>query len=248
MKTIAAFKKSAIPLISGMVLLLLGCLNPHVSSGQDWPVSFDGASALKPAQLEISLYGAGSYYTAKYSGKSHSGTTGYTPGLRVGVGIVKNFDVKLGYSRGFYKYSTRLEDSKVNNILIMPKVSFLKEHLACQLPFTVMVAGWSYEGQSKTETYYLLSPRIIGTIRIRQIFEINLSPVFEAFIPGHGVDPSYFIGGNVGMAFSTNLRRWSVRPEGFISYYLPHADQSGYKFINYGWGLAFTYNIDFKKE
>lgn len=240
------FKVKALPVIFGSLMMIHGWMSPQTAQGQQWPVSFEGASALKPAQLEISLYGAGSYYTISYGGESVSGTIGYLPGLKVGIGIVNNFDVKASYSRGFYKRATKLEDSKSNNISIMPKVSFLQGHLAFQLPFTVMLANVSYNGEERSETYYLLSPRLIGSYRYKQYIEVNLSPLFEVFIPGQGDDPSYFIGGNLGLALSSNLQRWSVRPEGFISYLFPQ-DDVDYSFLYYGWGLAFTYNIDFKK-
>jgi hypothetical protein len=244
MKTNTYFKKKLFPVISGVALLFLGWTNPLITYGQDWPVSFDGAATLKPAQLEISLYGAGSYLSSKIG----DGTIGYLPGLKVGIGILDIFDVKLAYSRGFYKFDTKLEDSKVNNISIMPKVSLLNRHLAFQVPFTFMLSNWEYEGKTKTETYYLLSPRIISSIHYKQFVEFNVSPCLEVFIPGHGIDPSYFIGGNIGFAFSSNLQRWSVRPEGFISYYLPKSGATNYKILYYGWGLAFTFNIDFIKD
>ena len=245
MKTITTFKNKRLPIFLGTIALILGWMNPNVINGQDWPVSFEGAPALKPAQLEISLYGAGSYLHSSVG----KGTIGYTPGIKIGIGIVDHFDVKLAYSRGFYKdYNDKLSDSKVNNISIMPKVSFLKGHLAFQLPFTVMVFNADYNEESKTEVFYLLCPRMIGSLRFKEIVEFNFSPFFETFIPGHGNDPSYFIGGNVGVSLSSNLQRWSIRPEGFMSYFFPHNNSENYKIYYYGWGLAFTYNIDFNKH
>ena len=246
METFTFFKKKQIRIMIGILLLFFGLQNPKMMYGQDWPVSFEGAPSLKPAQLEISLYGAGSYLSSTFV----KGTIGYLPGLKIGIGIVNHFDVKLSYSRGFYKFSSedKLEDSKVNNICIMPKASILNGHLAFQLPFTLMATSVTTNGDKKTELYYLLSPRIIGSLHYKQFVECNLSPFFEVFIPGHGEDPYCFIGGNLGFAFSSNLKRWSVRPEGFISYYFPKSGEVNYKIIYSGWGLAFTYNIDFIKN
>jgi len=68
----------------------------------------------------------------------------------------------------------------------------------------------------------------------------------QIYIPGHGTDPTYFVGGNLGFAFSGNLNRWSVRPEGFIHYVIPQ--EGGKGSIMYGWGLSFTYNINLIKS
>jgi hypothetical protein len=240
MKTSRSYKRTILTKIIGAGIFILASMNLQVSYCQFWPVSFDGAPALKPAQLEISLYGAGSYISSDGGG----GTIGYIPGMRVGIGIVKNFDVKLSYSRGFYKFD-KLADSKQNNIGIMPKVSFLKGHLAFQFPFTVILFNIKRYEESKLETYYLLNPRFIISFHYKQYVEFNMTPSFEAFIPGHDIDPSYFIGGNIGFAFSSNLQRWSVRPEGFISYLFPKGENNN--IIYYGWGLAFTFNIDLIK-
>jgi hypothetical protein len=224
-------------------IFILGLMNTQVTHGQVWPVNFDGAQALKPAQLELSLYGSGSYLSY-LSSDYDGGTLGYTPGFRAGIGIVNNFDVKLSYSRGFYKFS-KLEDSKQNVIGIAPKVAFLKEHLAFQLPFNVILFNSEYEG-SKLEAMYMLNPRIILSFHYQQYVEFNIAPSCQIFIPGHDVDPSYMIGGNLGFAFSSNLQKWSVRPEGFIYYLIPRGEN--YKELMYGWGLSFTYNIDFVKS
>jgi hypothetical protein len=245
MKTIALYRVIQWRVLPVMILLIAACLLPGLSYGQfgqEWPVSFDGAPALKPAQLEISLFGAGSYHSSINGG----GTVGYIPGARVGIGIIKNLDVKLAYGRGFYKFThDKLQDSKVNNLCLAPKYSLLNGHLAIQVPFTVMFANWeSYDGENKTETLYLLTPRLIGTIRVKNLVEFNLAPFFNAFFPGHDIDPLYFVGGNLGVAVSTNLDRWSIRPEGFVTYYIPKSGATNYKSYYYGWGLAFTYNID----
>jgi hypothetical protein len=68
----------------------------------------------------------------------------------------------------------------------------------------------------------------------------------QMFIPGHDADPTWFVGGNLGFAFSSNLDRWSVRPEGFIHYVIPQEGDHGSTM--FGWGLSFTYNINLVKS
>jgi hypothetical protein len=220
-------------------------INPLFSSGQLWPVSFDGAPALKPAQLEISLYGAGSYYASE----NYHGNYGYTPGIRVGIGIVKNFDVKLSYARGFFAFD-KLKDTRENVVGIAPKVSFLKEALAIQVPFSIILykpeKHSDNQENTKMEIYYLLNPRFIISLHYRKYVEFNVAPGVQMFIPGHDTDPTWFVGGNLGFAFSSNLDRWSVRPEGFIHYVIPQEGDHGSTM--FGWGLSFTYNINLVKS
>ncbi|MDD4554055.1 MAG: hypothetical protein PHP04_07640 [Bacteroidales bacterium] len=245
MKTITNHIRKLFPLIAGTGFFIALMINPLFSRGQLWPVSFDGAPSLKPAQLEISLFGAGSYYASKM----YDGTYGYTPGIRVGIGIVKNFDVKLSYARGFFDLG-KLEDSRENVVGIAPKYAFLSDVLAIQVPFSVILyqpkKHSDFQENPELEVYYLLNPRFIISLHYKKYVEFNVAPGMQIYIPGHGTDPTYFVGGNLGFAFSGNLNRWSVRPEGFIHYLIPH--EGGKGSIMYGWGLSFTYNINLVKS
>lgn len=239
MKTITSFKKNFVPFIIGAGIFILGCLNPQITYGQFWTVSFDGAPALKPAQLEISPYGAGSYFVSGNNDR----TLGYTPGLKIGIGILKNFDVKVSYNRGFYKaFKKKFEVSNVNEISIMPKFSILKGHLAFQMPFTVFLYKSGNDNQKKLRADYYIGPRIIASIHHKKYLEFNMSPFFKLYIPGGATKISTMIGGNIGFAFSSNLERWSVRPEGYINYLFAVEE------VIVGWGLAFTFNIDMIKK
>jgi hypothetical protein len=243
MKTMKNISNNTPAAIFGLLLCFLGLIVPFLAHAQFWSVSFDGAPALKPAQFEISLYGAGTYYSID----NNKGTLGYIPGMKLGIGLGGNFDLKLAYGRGFYSDpgTNKLEDSKQNQISITPKFSFLKGHMAFSLPLSVIFYNLKYRGETKLYTYYLVAPRITGSFYYKQYVEFNISPAFDFFIPGQEDDPAYLLGANVGFAFSSNLNRWSVRPEGYVNYLLPTKRNTGGLF--YGWGLAFTFNIDFRK-
>jgi len=241
MKSIRKNFKAA---LFSLVLCIFGWIAPSVVNAQFWSVSFEGAPALKPAQFEISLYGAGTYY----SFSNGSGTLGYIPGMKLGIGLGGNFDLKLAYGRGFYSnpFNNKLEDSKQNQVSIMPKYSFLKGHLAFSLPLAVIFYNFKTGSETKLYTYYLVAPRFTGSFHYKQYVEVNISPAFDFFIPGQGGDMSYLVGGNLGFGFSSNLERWSVRPEGYVNYLIPAKTVTGG--LYYGWGLAFTFNIDFRKS
>jgi len=58
-----------------------------------------------------------------------------------------------------------------------------------------------------------------------------------------GIETTYLVGGNLGFAFSSNLKRWSLRPEAFLSYPIPNKNNHSGMII-YGWGVAATINFD----
>jgi len=239
MKTITMFRKSTYRLITCAAIIIVGSMHVLVGYGQFWPVNFDGAPALKPGQVETSLFFSGSYISS--DGKTI--ITGYLPGIKIGFGIAKNFDLKLSYGRGFYTILNNKEwfDSKENNIIISPKVSFLKGILGIKVPFSFIL--YNNEASKKIKVFYIISPRIIVSLHYKQYVECNISPVFEIYLPGRGVDPIYHLGGNLGFAFSSNLERWSIRPEAFLSYPIPDKNNISDMLV-YGWGVAATINFD----
>ncbi|MCK9421843.1 MAG: hypothetical protein M0Q38_04540 [Bacteroidales bacterium] len=239
MKTNSTFRKVTFRVIVCAAILIVGTMYIQDGYSQIWPVNIDGAPVLKPGQLETTLFFSGSY--SLYKGKSE--TYGYLPGIKIGFGIAKNFDLKLAYSRGFYTFLSKGKwtDSKANNITISPKVSFLKGILGIKVPFTFILYNNDYD--KKINVYYTISPRVIVSLHYKQYVEFNMSPFFEVFIPGEGIKPIYSVGGNFGFAFSTNLQRWSVRPEAFLSYPIPNNNIES-DIIIFGWGLAATFNFD----
>ncbi len=239
MKTITMFRKGTFQVIVFAAIFIAGSMHVQVSYGQYWPVNFDGAPALKPGQLETSLFFSGSYL----SYQSKSTTMGYLPGIKLGFGIANNFDLKLSYSRAFYTFlkNGSWTDSKENNITISPKVSFLKGILGIKVPFSFILYNDYYT--KKVKAYYIISPRFIVSLHYEQYVEFNISPFLDIYILGEGIEATYLLGGNLGFAFSSDLKRWSVRPEAFLSYPLPSKNNSSGTII-YGWGLAATINLD----
>lgn len=218
------------------VSLLFLCLQSGY--GQVWFINFDGAPVLRPGQIEASLLASGSYMN--YDGQTL--IKGLLPGIRAGVGITSFLDVKASYTRGFYKFNlgdlTDWEDTKGNNFTLSPKFSFLGGKLAVKLPFSVM---WYKDGEL-SETYYNLGPRVIFSLRHKKYVERSLSPFFEVFFYDEG-ESDYSAGGNLGFAFSSDLDRWSIRPEGYVGYIFPKGEQEK-GILVYGWGLAATVSFD----
>lgn len=237
MKTKPYFSKSTFRLIT-CATILIGSMNVMTGYGQFWPVNFDGAPALKPGQIETTLFFSGSYA----SSGGYSGTVGYLPGIKLGFGIAKNFDLKLSYSRSFYTIFNNKEwmDSKENNITVIPKVSFAKGILGFKVPVSFILYN-DYPGKN-LKVYYIISPRLIISLHYKQYIECNISPFYELYMPGSGIKNTSLLGGNLGFAFSSNLNRWSVRPEAFLSYPIPGKGEIST--LIYGWGIAATINLD----
>ena len=208
------------------------------------PVNFDGAPTLDKGQLETSLYFSGSYLSK--NGWAYLKV--HTPGIKVGYGITKNFDLKLTYSRDYYAFhfegiSSDFVDAKMNNITLSPKISFFNGKFAVKAPLTIMLFNNTYE--DKLEAYYMFTPRLIGSFHYKQYVEFSMSPFMETFFSSQS-DPSWFVGGNLGFAFSSNLKIWSVRPEAYLSF--PVFNDSSAKETIWGWGIAASFNLDLLKQ
>jgi len=207
---------------------------------------FDGARTLRQAQLEITPFASGSYYHA-----TNRTATGYLGGIRAGIGISKKFDLRVAYGYGDYNAAVSYHylKSRQQVVTLEPKFSFLNGHLSFQVPVGLIFS-------KANRSSFWLQPGITGSLRIKEFMEFNLTTSIEIVTPGvyshagvslmGGFDPDFdpILGGNFGLAFSSNLRRWSVRPEGFL--YFPLGQYSHNMF--YGWAVAFTYNIDLTKK
>ncbi len=243
MKTKAMFEKGRLLIIICSAFWITCLLSVKESRGQLTPVNFDGAPALTPGQLEASLFFGGSYLS--WDGDVY--VKGYLPGIKIGFGIAKGFDLKLTYSRGIYSYNfigwSDWQDSKENNLTISPKVTLLKDIIAVQLPVTFILYK---EYEDKMNVYYKFGPRFILSAHYRQYVEFNVSPFMDILVDS-GNEPYYFAGGNLGFAFSSNLKRWSIRPEGYLSWPVFTKSESSKEMI-YGWGIAATFNFDLFKK
>jgi hypothetical protein len=251
MKTKQFFGQPILPRLILVLALIAGPLLPQEGYSQMWPVNLDGAPTLKSGQIETALLFSQSFTT--YDGETY--LKGILPGIRVGFGIARNFDLKLSYSRGLYKFyfgewSDSWEDTKVNNITLCPKVGFLNGIIAIKLPFTAML--YNMEKYEKGETSkelksnYLLGPKILISFHYKKYVEGTVSPFCEILMY-EGGSPEYFVGGSLGFAFSSNLERWSIRPEGFVSYNLPQGEQTK-GMLTYGYAIAATVSFDVFKS
>ena len=250
MKTSLQFRPNTIRLTLCVSFFIVGLIFSQQLFSQAWPVNLEGAPALQPGQIETSLYFSGSYM----SGSGKTNTIGYIPGVRIGFGIARIFDLKLSYSRGFYTLlSSKWEDTRQNNLMISPKLSFVHGILAIKVPVTVIL--YKISG-NQIHADYLLSPRFIITAHYKQFFEFSFSPfcdiLFQTKINAaeyyQTAQTWYFLGANLGFGFSSNMKRWSIRPEAYFSYPFPKPGERSNSMI-FGWGLSASVNFDaFKKK
>jgi hypothetical protein len=227
-------------------IILFGMLS-HVPAGygQTAPSAFDGAPVLEPMQIETALFvSAGN---VSFDGAEPD--KGVIPGIRLGFGIVKHFDVRLCYSRGIYNQHvftdwSEWEDLKLNNITIVPKVSLGNEVVAFRLPCTFSIYRDEYTG--KLNLNYTMSSCLAISAHIRQYVEFSLSPSLGMTLYNGGHDSFFFAGGSFGMAFSSNLKKWSVRPEVYGSVEIPaiFSISGSVGEQVYGYGLSASFNLD----
>jgi hypothetical protein len=132
----------------------------------------------------------------------------------------------------------------VNNISISTKFSFLDGILAVKIPVAFSLYNDTYA--DKLRVNYMIGPRFIVSLHIKQYVEFNISPFIEMNIRGDNANIYWATGGNFGLALSSNLKRWAIRLEAFVNYPIPGKYVSKGQLI-YGWGISANFNIDMFK-
>ena len=136
-----------------------------------------------------------------------------TIGVRLGVGIHQMFDFKIQYNHFFFK-----QENQFDVIQFIPRVTGKDGKVSFMVPFGLMMERrYSYySGETTIEKMFFFSPRIKGTIPIKNIAEINITHLAEIYTDEGYV--SYSLGLNLGCGFSSDFSKWALRPElGIIS-------------------------------
>ena len=197
---------------SRWLAFLLVILLPFSSITQITMLTFEGAKTLEPAQFEIGVMTNPLYVfccgdTDKFLNRY--GTFGR-------VGVHPNIDLKISYSRMYWE---KWKDG-MNLIQFGPKFSTNNGRIGFSLPFGIFFEKneyYSEYGVEKYDTFYGLSPRLILNAVNKRVFELNLNPAGE-FLFDKGAEGSVLYGMDIGMGFSSNFDKWSIRPEGGIRF------------------------------
>ncbi|MBN2408580.1 MAG: hypothetical protein JXE07_02490 [Candidatus Aminicenantes bacterium] len=174
---------------------------------------FTSFSCLAPAFSELQsarLAGPGHVeVTPSYS--RVSGQSGHTQdhyGIQAGVGILKRLDLRIRYEHASV-YPGEAESFGVNMLGFGPKVALIPNWLTVYVP-----VGFAFGEEIEASETWQVHPTLLATLPLNTHFEINTSA--KALIPLQDEsDPMYAV--NFGVAVSSDVRRWAVRPEiGFL--------------------------------
>lgn len=213
MKKLIQFLQIIIPTI--LIAFLSSCGVAPVNS------SFEGARTLKKGQTEIS----GNYSSYSASSEGDHFKTNRNVGVRLGFGLGPRTDLRVRYER-LSPVDNESDGVGVNYLSITPKYSFLEDKISGS--FTV--GTYSSEG----ELFLFFSPRMIFSYPVKNKFE----PTFAIKTDIFPFDQAYFLGMNLGFAFSPDLDKWAIRPE---LGYMKDIQDFSYSYLT--WGLGLTVNF-----
>jgi len=183
-------------LSSLVILLLLICIFASFSCFAPAFSELQSARLVGPGNAEI----IPSY--SRIHGESEHVQDHY--GIQAGVGILKRLDLRIRYEHASVNPGED-ENFGVNMLGFGPKLGLVPNWLAIYVP-----VGFAYGKDIEASETWQVHPTLLATLPLSKHFEINTSA--KALIPlQKGNDPMYAV--NFGVAISSDVRRWAVRPE-----------------------------------
>jgi hypothetical protein len=198
------------------------------NSFAQFSLNFESARSLKKNAVEFGgQYGV---ISESYEGKWDKMCNSF--GLKLGLGLSDRVDLKFNYSRMFMKEL----DIGFNTFSITPKISTNSQKFAFALPFG------SYFSEVLGPLWFV-APKVILTLPYKKFFEASLAGLGHIIFKKADFDSQFFAGLNFGVAISSDLDKWSFRPEmGFLKSLV--SEDEGTLWTT---GIAVTYNIFPKK-
>lgn len=172
--------------------------------------SFEKAGTLGEGGVEISGHVAP--YEIHHFDRWDRGGENY--GFRVGYGMSDRFDLKLRYDRMNVSpaFDGRLRSTQA--ISFIPKFAAVPQKLALLMPFTHYTNRFD-NGYRYKEELLSVAPQFLYTFTNRkQRIDLTLGSKTDIIFGMNGADGNnLFFGAHVGAGFSTDLRKWAIRPE-----------------------------------
>jgi len=152
-------------------------------------------------------------------------------GVQAGYGLFGFMDLRLRYER--IDATIEEESIGVNVFGFGPKFRLLKNWLALYVP-----VGFAFGPDVESSQSWQVHPTLLATWALGKSIEIN--PSAKAMIPFQG-DTGTLYAFNLGMALSTDVSKWAVRPEIGIC-----TDFTGGHFMQFSIGFTLSSGL-FKK-
>jgi hypothetical protein len=229
--------KTKIILLFVTSILMAGCFAPL-------NLTYDSAKTLDKGQMEIK----GSY--SRYYVNNDSLSTSLINqnyGISIGYGITDRYTMKLKYEfmdptitfqKVFGEINSDFDGmNSMSYFEVDNKLMFVKNMISISLPAGVYFYNTKVLDQARGGMgWFSFDPRLYLTFfRSTKVFELSVIPKLHCLFGTFGgyVNP----GISVGLGFSSNLDKWSIRPE------------FGYdRYLSFGVGATINFNTIKKAE
>lgn len=123
-------------------------------------------------------------------------------GLQAAIGITPRFDIRIRYENAWLE-GAGFGDG-ISILAVGPKVSLLENHIALSVPMGRAL------GEGTLESWQIHPTLILSLPAIPDKIDVTLAPKYLMRLCG---ECENFIAVNMGLAISSNLRNWAIRPE-----------------------------------
>ncbi|MGB6867171.1 MAG: hypothetical protein WBE11_15910 [Candidatus Aminicenantaceae bacterium] len=196
-KLFSQLKFSVVAFLLACVVLLFSRCAPVFSDLQS-------AKLLGPGNFEATP----SFSSVSVSSEGESEHIQNHFGIQAGYGIFSKMDFRLRYERISVDMNSN-DSFNVNVLGFGPKFSLLKDWIAFYVP-----VGFAFGEDIEVSDTWQVHPTLLFTLPISKYFEFN--PSAKVLIPFKS-EQDTLVAFNLGLAISTNLEKWAIRPEiGFL--------------------------------
>jgi hypothetical protein len=213
-------------LLIAISMLMFACVSP-VNMTQD------RAKTLGKNHLEVNA----SYSRYAQTDNNYSNLTNNNYGGRIGYGLSDKVDLKARYER---LVSTTEGGGAANYLSLISKIGLKKDQISLLIPLSAYFDQAVFESGSR----YTIAPEGIFTNTMSNHVDVTAMFKTEYVFAAQDRGDDWFFGFKLGFGFSTDLDKWSIRPEGGL---MVNPDDSG-QIWSYGIGLIYVFDLLGKKQ
>lgn len=211
----------------GFFLLTLCVGMPIMGYSQISMLNFDGATTIPVGNLQPAVD-----YSQLWFGEMGMEHAISLVGVSLGTGIGQSADLKLKFNRFSFE-----GEGLFSLVQLIPKISDKKGTVAMKVPMGVFVRKVEGDGIYRG---FIISPRFPFKVLSQKWFEWNLTPGCEIYKFKGAEEVTFNLGMILGLAFSSDVKKWAIRPE--VSYYYNLKYKAGIWNI----GIGASYNINLR--
>lgn len=153
-------------------------------------------------------------------------------GAQIAYGLTPKIDIRLRYE---YIWLKAAADEGVSIMGFGPKFSLWEDKIAFSLPVGKIISDMGTDINGEKPNTWQLHPTLLFTAPvIKEKLDLNFSPKYLATLC---TDCEDLVAVNFGLAFSSNLNKWAIRPEYGLLF--SPAESGHYSHFSIGFSAAF---------